>query len=124
MADGRSRGSDLRRVTLLLIVGGILFALGVFSSAVARGFGELEAARAERRRLEAERRRLERRVVILQETLHRIRTDPAAMEAYVRRELGWIRPGETVLLLATPTPVPRPEPLTRPAPTPIFSLRE
>ena len=124
MAGGRSRVPDLRRLTIAAGVAVLLVALGVFSSVVDRGFGELGAARAERRRLERERERLEYRVRVLRETLERIRSDPAAAEAYARGELGWIRPGETVVLLATPTPEAVRVPLTRPTPTPILSLRE
>jgi cell division protein FtsB len=90
---------------------------------VSRGFGELEAARRERRSLEAERSRLEHRVRVLQETLERLEEDPAATEALARRELGWVRPGETVIYLATPTPAAVAVPLTQPTPTPILSLR-
>ncbi len=124
MAGGRSHVPDLRWLSIAAGVAVLIAALGLFSSVVDRGFGELGAARAERRRLEQERERLQRRVQVLGETLDRIRTDPAAAEAFARHELGWIRPGEAVVLLATPTPEAIRVPLTRPTPTPILSLRE
>ncbi len=102
----------------------VFVALGVLSSVVSRGFADLEAARAERRGLELERTRLERRVQRLRQTLRMIRTDPGSAEAYARHELGWIRPGETVVVLTTPTPGSIAAPLTQPTPTPILSLRE
>jgi hypothetical protein len=39
-----------------------------------------------------------------------------------RLELGWIRPGETVLILAAPTLPPLPVSAAEPTPTPIYSL--
>ncbi len=96
-------------------------ALALVAGAAARGWGELAAVRAQERRLSAERRRLEREVERLEATLRALDRDPGAVEALARRELGWVRPGEEVLILATPTPVP-PPPLTGPPPTPILSL--
>ncbi len=123
MAEGPSRARNLGRLTLAAAALGLAVVLGLLSGMVSRGFGELEAARRERRSLEAERSRLEHRVRVLQEILERLEEDPTATEALARRELGWVRPGETVIYLATPTPAAVAVPLTQPTPTPILSFR-
>ena len=112
----------MKRVTLILLALGALVVLGVFSSIVSHGFGELTDAEEERERLKQRTLDLEKSVEELDETLEAIRTDPAAVESLARRELGWVRPGDTVILLATPTPPPEPAALTGPTPTPILSL--
>ncbi len=124
MAERPSRGRNLGRLTLAAAALGLALVLGLLSGVVSRGFGELEAARRERRRLEAERSRLEQRVRVLRQTLRRLDHDPGATEALARRDLGWVRPGETVILLVTPTPEAVAVPLTQPTPTPILSFRE
>jgi cell division protein FtsB len=112
----------MRRVTLILLALAALAALGVFSSIVSHGFGELTDAEEERERLIQRAIELEESVAELDETLEAIRTDRAAVESLARRELGWVRPGDTVILLATPTPPPEPVTLTASAPTPILTL--
>jgi len=112
----------MRRVTLILLALGALVVLGVFSSIVNHGFGELTGAEEERERLKQRAIELEESVEELEETLEAIRTDPAAVESLARRELGWVRPGDTVILLATPTHPPQPAALTGPTPAPILTL--
>ena len=112
----------MRRVTLILLALGALVALGVFSSIVSHGFGELNEVEEERERLKQKTIELRKSVVELDETLEAIRTDPAALESLARRELGWVRPGDTGILLTTPTPPPQPAVLTGPTPTPILTL--
>ena len=112
----------MRRVTLILLALGALVALGVFSSIVSHGFGELNEVEEERERLKQKTIELRKSVVELDETLEAIRTDPAAVESLARRELGWVRPGDTVILLTTPTPPPQPAVLTGPTQTPILTL--
>jgi cell division protein FtsB len=90
----------MKRVTLILLALGALIALGVFISIV---FSELDEAEEERDRLKQRAVELEESVEELEETLEALRTDPAAVESLARRELGWVRPGDTVILLATPT---------------------
>ncbi len=114
----------MRRLSLVVAVVLALVALGVLSGVITQGLAEVEQARAEQRRLEARRTELRARIQGMEETLHRLRTDPAAVESLARRDLGWIRPGERIIYLATPTPVPRPGPLTAPMPTPILSSRQ
>jgi cell division protein FtsB len=112
----------MRRITLILLALGAVVALGAFASIVSHGFGELAAVEEERERLENRTIELEESVAELEETLAAIRTDPAAVESLARRELGWVRPGDTVILLATPTPPPEPPALTGTEPTPILTL--
>jgi cell division protein FtsB len=112
----------VRRPALLLAGLALLVALGFLSSVVTQGFSELDQARQERRRLQDEKARLEAGIAELEMTLQALHRDPAAVESLARRDLGWVRPGERVILLATPTPPPQPS-LTDPEPTPILSPR-
>ena len=110
-----------RRLPLIVLGIVALAALGAFSSIVTHGFEELAAAEDERDNLEQRKLELSDSIDELETTLQALRTDPAAVESVARAELGMVRPGDTVILLATPTPVPEPS-LTGPTPTPILSL--
>jgi len=112
----------VRRLTLFVVAVVVLAGLGVLSGVVTRGLAELEAARAEQRRLGLEKVELERNIARMEETLHRLETDPEAVESVARRDLGWIRPGEKVILLVTPTPQPTPA-VTGAASEPLLSVR-
>jgi len=114
----------VRRLPLLLAAVAALVALGVLSSVATQGFRVLGDAEAERDRLLAERTRLESEIERLETTVEALRTDPEAVETLARRELGFVRPGERVLLLATPVPPPPPSSLTVASPTPILTLRD
>jgi cell division protein FtsB len=114
----------MKRLTYVVLAIAALTVLGVFSSIVTHGFEELASAEAEKRRLEDRARELEDSIVELEATLDAIRNDPAAVESVARAELGMVRPGDTVILIATPTPPPPPPSLTGPTPTPILTLRE
>ncbi|MDX2438190.1 MAG: septum formation initiator family protein [Acidobacteriota bacterium] len=111
----------MKRLPLILLALVALAALGVFSSIVTHGFEELAKAEGERDRLEQRKIELSNSIEEYEETLEAIRTDPAAVESLARGELGMVRPGDTVILLATPTPPPKPA-LTGPTPTPILAL--
>lgn len=112
----------MKRLPLVLLGLATLAALGFLSSVVTQGFQGMAQAEDERRQLEAERVRLERSIAEMEATLEAVRTDPEAVESMARRDLGWIRPGEKVIILATPTPQPLPVSEAEPTPTPIFSL--
>ncbi len=113
----------MKRLPLILLVVAALSGLGLLSSIATQGFQELARAKQERSRLEQDKARLDASIAELEATLHALRTDPEAVESMARSELGWIRPGERVVIIATPTP-PRLAPsLTAPTPTPILSLR-
>ncbi len=109
------------RLRWLAVTATLLTVVVVLSGLIGRGFDQVDEARAERARLLEEQAQLEEEVERLQRTLEALETDPEAVEALARQELGWIRPGEQVLILPAPTPVPAI--LTEPAPTPILSLR-
>jgi cell division protein FtsB len=112
----------MKRLPAVLLAIAALAVLGAFASIVAHGFEELAAAEAEKQRLEARARELAESIAETEEMVAALRNDPAAVESVARVELGMVRPGETVILLATPTPPPPPS-LTGPTPTPILSLR-
>jgi cell division protein FtsB len=112
----------MKRVSLILAALAGLVLLGLLSSIVTQGFDELAAAENERDRLEGRKIELSDSISELEETVEAIRTDPAAVESMARQELGFVRPGDTVILLATPTLPPEPVSLTGPTPTPILSL--
>ena len=112
----------MKRVSLILAALVGLVVLGLLSSIVTQGFDELAAAERERDRLEERKIELQENIAELEETVESIRTDPDAVESIARHELGWVRPGDTVILLATPTPPPDQPSLTGPTPTPILAL--
>jgi cell division protein FtsB len=111
----------VRRLGYALAAALIVVAMGVLSSVATQGFQELGQARGERARLEARRAELEARIAELEATLEAVTSDPEAVESLARVELGWVKPGETVIILATPTPVP-PAAADGPVPTPILRL--
>jgi cell division protein FtsB len=112
----------MKRLPAVLLAIAALAVLAAFASIVAHGFEDLAAAEAEKQRLETRARELAESIAETEEMVAALRNDPAAVESVARVELGMVRPGETVLLLATPTPPPAPS-LTGPTPTPILSLR-
>jgi cell division protein FtsB len=111
----------MKRLPLILVAIAALVALGVFSSIVTHGFEDLAEAEEERDRLIERKIELSDNIEEYEATLKAIRTDPAAVESVARGELAMVRPGDTVILLATPTPPSGPS-LTGPTPTPILSL--
>jgi cell division protein FtsB len=114
----------VRRLPLILIAVALLAGLGLLSSIVTHGFQEVARAEAERTRLVDEKERLQSSIAELEATLDALRSSPDAVESLARHELGWIRPGERVILITTPTPPQPPASLTGPTPTPILSLRQ
>ena len=114
--------TQINRLSLILVALAIVAALGLLSSIVTQGFGELAAAKAEKQRLEEERERLTQKIETLSATIDAIGSDPKAIESIARYDLGWIGPGEEVVVLATPPP-PRPlEDLTDTETEPILRL--
>jgi cell division protein FtsB len=112
----------VKRLPLILLGLAVLVALGLLSSIVTHGFQQVARAEEDRRRLEAEKARLERSIAEIEATLEALKTKPEAVESLARHELGWVKPGERVLILATPTPAPLPISPTEPEPTPILSM--
>lgn len=112
----------MKRLPLILAAVFALVALGVLSSIVTQGFEDITAAEDERHELEREKHRLESEIKRLKDTIEALETDPAAVESMARKELHFIRPGETVIIIATPTPAPLQISAMEPTPTPILRL--
>jgi cell division protein FtsB len=112
----------MKRLPLVLVAVMALVALGVLSSIVTQGFEDMAEAEDERHRLEAEKARLEAEIEGLEDTLEALETNPEAVESMARKELRYVRPGETVVIITTPIPVPIPISETEPEPTPILRL--
>ena len=89
--------SKTRFVRTALIGAGILFVYG----AAALRWIEL---RSDRSRLEAEISSLKTENRRLYEEARRLREDPAYAEAVARRELGFVRPGETKIKISNRQP--------------------
>ena len=113
----------MRRLPLLAVAAVVLVALGLLSSLVTRGFQDLAEAEAERDRLSERRGELERRIAASQAMLDALESDPGAVESVARHDLGWIGPDETVVVIATPTPVALAVPSGDPASVPLLRLR-
>lgn len=64
------------------------------------GLTTLFHTRQEYRDLQAEVERLRKESARLREEARRLREDPATIEEYARRELGLIKPGEKVVVIA------------------------
>ena len=114
----------MRRLTAILVGLAVVAAVVLLVRIADQGFAELAAAEREQDRLEAQRERLTHSIAELHDTLEAVRDDPAAVESLARDELGYIRPGERVILLATPTPAPTPSPLTAEDAVPILAIPE
>lgn len=112
----------MKRLPLVLAAVAAIVALGVLSSIVTQGFEDMALAEDERHELEVEKQRLEAEIQSLEQTLEALESDPAAVESLARKELLYIRPGETVIILETPTPAPLVLSSTEPTPTPILTL--
>ena len=96
---------------------GIAFLFAVLVvNAVAGERGYLEWKRLERRHADAAARLAARRAenASLQKAIHRMRTDPSAVEEAVRRQLGYSKPGELVFTVREP----RSKPVTPQVPPP------
>ncbi len=71
--------------------------------------GYLATLRAQRdeRSLQASLARIRQENAQLQEEAARLREDPAALEEAARRQLGMVKPGETLVILRDARPAPR-----------------
>ena len=113
---------SFKRLPLILVALAVIAALGLLSGIVTQGFTGLAAAKAEKRRLEEERIHLQRRIERLSEMIDVVTSDSEAVESIARHDLGWIGPGEEVIILATPTPAPPLKDLTDEGADPILRL--
>ncbi len=87
----------------------LLFAVLAVSSVVGEN-GYLATLRAERdqRQLEVSLARLRDENRRLQDEAARLRHEPAALEEAARRDLGFVKPGETLVILRDTRPAPPP----------------
>ena len=118
----RHGASRVKRIPLLFVVLVVLGILLLFSGIARQGYGEVAAARAEKRELLREKARLEAHVLRMRAMLSALKKNPRAVESLARKELGWVRPGERTILLQKPTPIPRPKSLTGDDSAPILAL--
>ena len=100
-----------------------LAVLGILSGIITQGFQELARAEEEHRRYSEEKAGLEHRISELNATLEALDSDPRAVESMARQDLGWVKPGERVILIATPTPLPAPPEEPGPQATPLLTLK-
>jgi cell division protein FtsB len=96
----------------------VVAVLALLSLAATRAVQALETARERESRLTGEIEREEEAVLALTEQVGRLRRDPLALETAAREELGWVRPGELLVVFESDPP-PRPSvvsPSSVPAP--------
>ena len=101
-----------RRIAIVLVAGGALYFAVAFAdmALAAHRLGlKAQGVQTEISRLELENKRLRNEASFLQ-------TDEA-IERLAREQLGWARPGETSVLVITPTPEPVRSQPSRPART-------
>jgi cell division protein FtsB len=95
--------SARRRVTLWCL--SVLLGVLVVSSLIGEsGYLATLRAQKEERSLQTGLARIRLENVELQEEAGRLRNDPAALEEAARRQLGLIRPGETLVIVKAPRP--------------------
>lgn len=92
----------------------VVAVLALLSLAATRAVQALEVARSREVRLNAEIEREAAAVQALTEQVERLRRDPLALETAAREELGWVRPGE-LLVVFEREPPPRPAVVKTPA---------
>ena len=92
----------------------VVFALLLLATGALRGGRELVAARARERALAVQASAAEQRIAALRHRIERLNKDPATLERLAREELGYVRPGDVVIVLspaagpAAPAPPPAP----------------
>jgi cell division protein FtsB len=106
------RGGSRERSYLLQYVL-VFLASAVFINGLIGDKGLIERLRTSRQRqaLVDAIEQLRSRNAGLREQIRRVRTEPHAVEELIRRDLGWIRPGEKVFIIkdAPPAAATRPE---------------
>ena len=124
VSEGRPGASEMKQLPILLSALVVLGIFLLFSSIVRQGYGEVAVARAEQRELQREKTRLEAHVLKMRSMLAALKSSPRAVKSLARKELGWIGPGEKVIILQKPTPIPSPQSLTGAEEPPILALLE
>lgn len=98
------QGRRRRYTTIALTV--VLFVLLVNSIVGDNGYFTTVRVRAEQQALEGKVAALRLENQRLQEESRRLLTDPSALDELARRTLGFVRPGETLVILHDPAPAP------------------
>lgn len=89
--EGTTRRGLLGAAVLVLV---LLFALAGLQS-----WRDLSVARSRSQNLQDQVQATEQRIESLRERIHRLETDPRALERLAREELGLVRPGDLVIVL-------------------------
>jgi cell division protein FtsB len=92
----------------------VVFALLLLATGALRGGRELVAARARERALAAQAAAAEQRIAALRYRIERLNHDPATLERLAREELGYVRPGDVVIVLPPAAGAPPAPPAPRP----------
>ncbi len=93
---GKIMNDDGRGSTGLLIALVAIIALGAFVTLARHGLVDLVRLSAERDALQEEKATINRRNQELLAEIERLKTDPQAVEAVAREELGLAKPGELI----------------------------
>lgn len=89
--------APVRRVPPLVALGAFL-GLALLAAAGVKSHQDLAAARGRESALRASIASTEARVQALRRRVERLRDDPVLLERIAREDLGWIRPGDVVVV--------------------------
>ena len=95
LGSPRLPGGEVRPVIIALAL--VFAAIGYAWFVPESGFPTWLRLRDEVAQAEERIRTLERQNTVLRDEVAALRTDPFAQERAVREELGWVRPGETIV---------------------------
>lgn len=101
VASGRTGPRRPRRAgrSFAVVLGFVATSLVVMALVGDRGLTEYLRVREEHRRLQAELAHAKSQNARFQEAVRRMRDDPTAIEELARRDLGLIKPGETLFII-------------------------
>lgn len=108
-------GGDGVRPTRRVLVGGLIFLLGLIGLAGYKSYRDLDAVRARHAELEHELERTDEEITTLETRIERLKNDPLTLERLAREQLQMVHPGDVVIVLPEESPSAGPEP---PIPTP------
>ena len=97
-----------------LLAAGVALALAVLVTAGFKSWSDLEATRARERDLRARISAAQERIESLVDHVERLDQDPLALEREARAQLGFVRPGDVIVVLPS-EPSPVADPMSPPA---------
>ena len=107
---GASQGRSRLVQYVLVFLASAVFIIGLIGE---KGLIERMRTSRQRQALADATERLRVKNAAIREQIRRLRTEPRAAEELIRRDLGWIRPGEKVFIIrdapAAQAPAPTPE---------------